>query len=170
VPVKVKDFRNKPFDITSVNYSGKDIGKNTYWKLYAVENLFRLIVHSILTAQIGTDWWLKTVDKITQDYAEENRKKYTKKPWHGSPGSHPVYYITLGQLNEAIRANKNLFQPVITDIEQWIVRLELISLPRNLVCHMNLETENDRKKIDVVYEDTVSLVKKLNGEISILIP
>ena len=156
------DFRTFAFDASRVVASAKVVGRGPYWKLYAAENIFRVIVHTVLTAQIpGNDWWTQAVAPHVQKEAEDSAKRYAARPWHTSPGVHGIYYTTLSQLTEIIRANSHLFAPVIPDIDQWIVRIELVRYPRNVVGHMNFPTKTDQKRIDVFYEDVRALAAKL---------
>jgi hypothetical protein len=151
--------------------SARTVGRGPYWKLHAAENLLRVITHSVLSAQIPTDWWTTAVDTKIQKDAADSAKRYAARPWHTTPGKHGVYYTTLSQLTEIIRANSNLFLPVIPDIDRWIVSIELIRYPRNVVGHMNLPTPTDKSRIDVFYDDVRALTDKLAaGGLALKIP
>ncbi len=166
-----KDFRTvKAFDTKAVDRSGKDVGKRTYWKLYAIENAVRVLIHSVLSAQIGAGWWSSAVDPSLQKKAEGFRKRYLARPWHTAPGSHGIYYIDLADLNEIIRANSNLFLPVVADVDQWLAKLEQIRLPRNVVAHMNWPSETDRKRIDVLYDDVQTLLSAVSTTVALANP
>ena len=166
-----KDFRAATaFDAKAVDRSGKDVAKRTYWKLYSIENAVRVLIHSLLNAQIGAQWWASAVDKKLQNKAEGFRKKYTARPWHTPPGTHDIYYIDLADLNEIIRANSNLFLPVVADIDQWMAKLEQIRLPRNVVAHMNWPSDTDRKRIDVLYDDVQTLLQAVSKTVSLTSP
>jgi hypothetical protein len=154
------DFRASRYDAGRVDKSGKSVGSRYYWKLYASENLLRVIVNSVLTAQIGKTWW-SGVDPKIQKKAEDFRKRYKQKPWHTSPGGHGIYYTQLRDLNEILRSNSHLFLPIIPDVDQWIARIEQIRLPRNIVCHMNFPSVIDGKRMDVFYADVRELAAKL---------
>ncbi len=156
------DFRIVPFSALSIDSSGKDIGKRVYWKLYAIENLVRVIIHSVLSAQIGSNWWGTAVDSTIQKEVQRFKSAYAKKPWHSSPGVHDIYFTHLSDLNEIIRANSNLFFPAIHDIDQWMARIEQIRLPRNIVGHMNWPSSTDRQRINVLYSDIHALIDHLS--------
>jgi hypothetical protein len=144
-----------------VDAAGRNIGTRVYWKLYAIENLIRVVVHSVLTVQAGTGWWNIAVDPDLRKRVEDRKKEYAKRPWHSKPGRHEVYYTFLTDLVKIIAANSNLFLPIIKDIDQWIARLEQVRLPRNIVGHMNWPSAIDRQRIDVCHADLQHLVKQL---------
>lgn len=162
-----------PFNLAGVEKAGRDVGNKVFWKLYAIENIVRVVIHSILSGQITPGpWWNAAVSPALQKKAEGFRKRYTKKPWHSSPGTHDIYYLDLLDLNEIIRPNSHLFLPVIPDIDQWMAKIEQIQLPRNVVAHMNWPSKTDRMRIDVLYQDIQQLATALasSGLISLSVP
>lgn len=166
-----QDFRSvAAFDAKRIDASGRHIGRNVYWKLYVVENLMRVIIHSVLNAQIGSSWWSVAVGPRLQNKAQRFRTNYTKQPWHSSPGSHDIYYIDLSDLNEIVRANSNLFLPIISDIDQWMARIEQLRLPRNVVAHMNWPSQTDRKRIEVLYQDLRALSLQVAARVVLSVP
>lgn len=154
------DFRTlQQFNLAGIHKSGRNVGTTVYWKLYAIENLYRIIIHSILSVQIRPNWWPIAVDINIQRKARDFKQKYLRRPWHTVPGQHYIYYTTLYDLNEIARANSHLFDPIVPDINQWIVKVEIIRLPRNVVAHMNFPNKNDRQRIDILYKDFKELTK-----------
>jgi len=166
----VIDFRLSQFDSSKIDRCGKHIGRQTYWKLYAIENLFRIVIHSVLSVQMPGDWWDFAVDKTIQDKAQRYQKPYLKKSWHGKPGSHSIYYIDLTDLTEIIRANANLFDPVIPDLDKWLIGVEELGLPRNVIAHMNFPNKTDAKRIDVFYDDCQNLIADVQAKVALQIP
>lgn len=167
----VRDFRNFHFNQPRVDRCGKFVGRHVYWKLYSIENLVRIFIHSILTAQINGRWWDVAVDPKIQRKAQNIRRQYVQTPGNTLPGSHDIYCIFLTDLSKIIGANSNLFLPVIADIDQWIVKLEGIRLPRNLVSHMNFLNQTDRQRIDNTYKEFLTLLSEIEeAGITLLIP
>jgi hypothetical protein len=164
------DFRLSPFNLSLVVRCAQYTGRQPYSKLYAIENLVRVIIHSVLSLQTSEDWWSKLVDRAIQQKAERFQKNYFRKPWHGSPGSHGIYYIDLKDLNEIMRANANLFHPVIPHLDRWIAGIEELRLPRNMVAHMNFPSATDVKRIDVFHADCLSLLTTVQSKIPLKIP
>ncbi len=170
---KALDFRQLPFGTDAITKGGKYIGRKTYWKLYAIENIFRIVIHSILSIEITKpdNWWDVAVDVTIKQKAERFKTNYLKKAWHGKPGAHDIYYIDLKDLNEIIRANANLFDPVIPNLDKWMLGIEDLRLPRNVVAHMNFPSSIDVKRIDVFYEDCLKLISLVEAKnIPLMIP
>src|SRR5436190_23517845 len=94
------DFRTLPFDANKVDASGKNVGGKVYWKLYVIENLIRIVVHSVLTVQLGPNWWTIAADPNTQKEVAKLMKSYGNRPWHSTPGKHEVYYLFLSCLTK----------------------------------------------------------------------
>jgi len=164
------DFRAATFDLSRVDASGKEVGRNVYWKFYAVENVVRVIIHSVLSVQIGQGWWSTAVDTKLQGKATRFRGSYTQNPWHSSPGKHDIYYLDLVDLNEIIRANSHFFLPIIPKIDEWMARIEQVRLPRNVVAHMNWLTPTDRARIDVIHQDIKALAAIVGQKTPLTIP
>src|SRR5262245_40067414 len=130
----VRDFRGHGFDQVRLDAAGKNIGRRVYWRLYAIENLVRVVIHSVLTVQspAGAKWWTVAVDPDLSRKVEKRMRDYAKTPWYSQPGRHEVYYTFLPDLVKIMTANSHLFEPIMQDIDEWIARLELIRVPRNI--------------------------------------
>lgn len=160
----ISDFRlARTFDPDKVDSSGRFLGRTVYWKLYFVENAFRVIIDSVLSAQLDRNWWETAVDLRIREDAEKIRIDYFQNPQHSMPGRHRIYFVFLRQLGEIIRANSNLFRPIIPNVDEWIVKLEQLRLPRNIVGHMNFPREADRALIDEIYSDCRALIRALQN-------
>ncbi len=157
------DFRTRAFSVQNVQASAKHVGSNPYWRLYSIENIYRVIVHSILTSQIGVGWWQIAANQNIQNKATGYKAKYTNRPWHSQQGSHDIYYIDLTDLNEIVRANRAQFDPIITDLDQWLLKVESIRLPRNVVAHMNFPGLTDKRRVETVHSDFIQLVRHLQS-------
>jgi hypothetical protein len=74
-------------------------------------------------------------------------------------GRHDLYFTFLPQLNDILRPNSHLFVPVVPDVDQWLVRIERLRLPRNMVGHSNWPTVAAGRTI----QDTHTAARKLVG-------
>ena len=163
----VSDFRRRPFAIKNVRTSGDYVARAGYARLYLIENFLRVLIHSVLSAQIGPNWWDIAVEKTIHKDVERFKRQYVSRPWHNTPGPHDIYYTGLHHLSQVILSNRNHFDPVIPDVDQWIAEIERIRMPRNIVAHMNYPNMTDRKRIEVFYSDCKALFTSLQASRSV---
>lgn len=161
MPAPAADFRTFAFDTGRVDAAAKSVGRDPYWKMYAAENIVRVVVNSILSAQVGSGWWTVAVDPKIQGRVTSFKARYAANPWYGSPGRHEIYFTFLSDLAEIMRANAHLFLPAVPDIDAWVARIDQVVIPRNVVGHMNWPTKTDRKRIDVFHSDVKALAAEL---------
>lgn len=167
----VRDYRKFSFQARRIDRCGKNVGGKLYWKLYALENTVRVVINSVLSIQVGQQWWTTAVAPSVVAKAQKRRTRYAAKPQHSNPGAHDIYLIDLFDLTEILRVNSHLFLPIIPETNQWLATLELIRLPRNLVGHMNFPNAFDRNAIDNAHKQLPNLVSRLTGQnIPIAIP
>lgn len=160
----VVDYRTLPFRFKSISDSGKHLGRGLYWRIYALENGVRIIVHSILAAQLGTSWFALVADKKLKSKVLKVAGDYANHPVHATPGKHEIYYIFLPDLTKIISFNSNQFVPVIPDVNNWIIQLEGIRIPRNLVGHMNWPNPHDVGLIEAAYKDLKKIIQEVDSK------
>ena len=158
-----RDFRNLVFSQVRVERCGKYIGRYNYWKLYAIQNILRVTLNSVLSSQIGPNWWNVAVDPAVRRKATGVRANYARRPWHTPAGTHDIYYVFLPDISNIMRANSHLLKPVIPTINLWITRIDDIRIPRNLVGHMNFPNLLDRQRIDSLHRDIGSLISQMQS-------
>jgi hypothetical protein len=166
----IRDYRQSAYDFSNVKASGQNIGRTVYWKLFAIENAVRVIIGSILHAQVGKDWWTIATSDDTQRKAARNKQRYASYPWFTTQGQHEIYYLDLADYNEILRDNSHLFLPIVPNVDEWIARIEQVRLPRNVVAHMNWIHATDRQRIDLVYTDVQALERHVSAQVSMHIP
>jgi hypothetical protein len=100
------------------------------------------------------------------------KRDYLKKGIHTSPGKHGIYYTYISDLSKIMATTSHLVGKVISDVDEWIVRIEGVRVPRNLVGHMNFPNGADRMRIDDLYVDLGALLDKLEktSNLKIYIP
>ncbi len=160
----IQDFRSSTFARTKVEACGRFLGHRSYWKLYSIENYVRIILHSVLVALVGPNWWSTSVDPKVQSRIEGLKKDYHKRSLHTSPGRHDIYFAYLSDLTKIMTASRHLIVTVISDVDSWIVKMENIRIPRNLVGHMNFPNSSDRDRIDKLHTDLSALMQKLEKQ------
>lgn len=165
------DYRTNPYSLDYVLDSGKYMGDIVYWKVYAIENIVRIVICSVLEVQIGPNWWSVVSNRYIRKHVQSVRDSEAAFPNHTSPGSHDIYCIFLTDLTRIIAKTSHLFLPVIGDINLWVVRLEDIRIPRNLLGHMNWLNQNDRHLIRETYFEAKRLIRTIEeAGITIQIP
>lgn len=155
------DFRLHAFDAARVDKTAKSVGRGPFAHLYAAENLLRVVINSVLLVQSGPNWWLTSVDTRLQGQAAKFAAQYAAMPWYSTPGAHGLYYLFVSDLAEIIRANSHLFLPLVPDVNLWLLKIEDIRVPRNVVCHMNVPTKVDQQRIAGFYNDVRRLASQL---------
>jgi hypothetical protein len=155
------DFRTLPLSTSSIAECARFTGRRPYWKLYVIENIIRVIIHSVLVAQLHPNWWSLAVDPKTDRNVQKRKVDYRSQPHHSYPGTHDIYFLFLSDLSRIMLVNAHHFLPVVPDVHNWIARLESVRLPRNVVGHMNWLNTNDVQEIDLLYTDIKSLQRRL---------
>lgn len=165
------DFRIQSLALSAISQCGRYTGRTSYWRLYAIENVLRVIVHSILTTQISPSWWDVAVSPIIDHKVQRVKADYSRQPHRANPGNHDIYYLFLPDLTKIASIHADLFRPIIPDIDTWIARLEAIRLPRNIVGHMNWLNSADRTDVDSLYKDLGRLHQRLQKSgVNLIIP
>jgi hypothetical protein len=167
----VHDFRTYSFEPARIDRCGRDIGSKVYWKLYAIENTVRIVIHSVLSVQLGGNWWSAAVDGKISRRVSDRRMRYAAKPQNANPGTSDIHLLLLSELTEVLRANSHQFMPVVPDTDGWIATLESIRVPCNLVGHMNFPNAFDRAAIDSAYSQLPTLLGHLStNRVPLLVP
>ena len=165
------DFRTQLLSLNAISECGRYTARTSYWRLYAIENVLRIITHSILTIQIGPGWWSVAVSPPLDNKVQGVKADYRRQPHRSNPGTHNIYYLFLPDLTKIVSVHANLFRPIIPDIDTWIARLEAIRLPRNIVGHMNWLNSTDITDVDSLYRDLKRLHKQLQNQgVTLIIP
>jgi hypothetical protein len=155
------DYRNFNWNTALLIRYGKTLGKDHYWKVYVLENIIRVIIHSVLAIQVGPDWWDRVVDPRICGTAASIRNNYLTQTPSRNPGRHDIYCTYLPNLGRILFDNKGYFYPLLPEVEKVIIGLERIRLPRNLIGHMNVLTGIDKRSITNFYKLSILMAKKL---------
>lgn len=172
--MSTEDFRYlSEFREQSVAQSGRIVGSRSYWKLYAIENIWRVIICSVLSVEHPTkDWWNEIFGERKLRLIAKWKEDEKNLGWRSTRGDHVIYYLNLDDLKTIIDAVGGLFIPLINDIEDWGEELRDVAPPRNVVAHMNFPTSDDKRRVDDLYAKTISLVRELkrNARVKLIAP
>jgi hypothetical protein len=158
----MEDYRNFPYDEKTLLSYGKILGRQYYWKMYASENLLRLIIHSILSVQIKGEWWKQAVDPDIIKEATKVRAKYNNSRIPNKIPKHDIYCIYMPMLERIISDNRLRFIHYLPQIDKLIISLNAVIIPRNLLGHMNTLDNVDRGKIGGLYKICLKCLKILS--------
>jgi hypothetical protein len=129
--------------LPSEYFDAIDVGFSLFPALYQFENGLRIAVNEFLKTCYGPDWWnvsLQSRLNGTFLYADNQRKRLDAMPWIGDSSAVvvlPVHLITLGQLEEIVRAYQSDCIPdLFPNIEFFVGHMDLIKRVRNMYSHM----------------------------------
>lgn len=159
----MSDYRKSRFDLRILTSYAKTLGKNYYWRIYISENIIRVVVHSILSVQVGQNWWDVVVDKDIKDSAKSIRNDYLNRLPNRSPGNHDIYCTYLSGLERILAKNRHAFTHKLRNVDEIIISLNKVRVPRNLTSHMNIVTANDRSEIAQLYKVCKDAIKELGS-------
>jgi hypothetical protein len=157
----MNDYRAFPYNERTLLSYGNILGRQYYWKIYASENILRLIIHSILSVQINGEWWKGAVDPDIIKEATKVRNKYNNMYANKIP-KHDIYCIYLPMLERILADNYPKFEYYLPQIDELIISLNSVIIPRNLLGHMNTLDNIDRGKIGELYKICLKCLKILS--------
>lgn len=172
----IEDFRIfAEFTQPRVSQSGKIIGSRVYWKLYAVENLLRVLIDSILSINSPEPnlWEGNVILRNDQlERIEKEKEKQRALKWKSTRGEHPLYYLSLKELGKIIRDTEvSLVPPLAPDDREALIQdIEKIVHSRNVVAHMNFPSKDDESIINNLYRKIVSLIRRLEDSVKFKAP
>jgi Swt1-like HEPN len=130
-----------------------------YPKMYLLENSIRSLINRVMTASHGAGWWATHAPTDVQKTVKGRKDKEDKVPWHGKRGAHEIYYSDFSDLRNIITKNWTDFQPIIPK-QQWIAQwLEELEPARNTLAHNNPVAANEKKRLEVFFDDWVAFIK-----------
>jgi hypothetical protein len=131
---------------------------SVYPKYYVLENTVRYVIKRVLEKKHGLDWWASKVAKRVKDEVASRILKEQKQPWHGKRGQHEIFYSDFHDLINIINANFGDFKHIFPS-QQWITqKLEELEHPRNVLAHHNPLSIQDKKRIELYYQDIITLL------------
>lgn len=119
---------------------------------HCYENSARRFIESILTTEIGTNWWEIIKNKDLNDKFTSRKNKEDKEKWVNSRGiGSPLYYLDWTDLVKIIRKEEKRFIPYVNDI-QWVeMRFEELGRVRNVIAHNGVIVSDDEIDRVILY-------------------
>jgi hypothetical protein len=138
-----------------------------YSILYIYENLLRNIIIKILENEYNKDWFKQIENvkssKITiKELVKGRKQNEINTPWISKrhEGDSDIYYTDLKDLQKIITNKWNLFKFIIKDQQKFNVESEAIYSVRCICNHNNLIDNNDLKRIEVMLNDLINMMKE----------
>lgn len=162
--MRLTDFRRyAAYQRKRVSDTGKSVGRDSYWRLFAAENTLRILLNSVLLVEVGPDWWTQTVAPPMQARASRIAAANAAPSRFLRAGPHGLYFLFLPDLAEVMRANAHLLFRLIPDVDGWVERIEGVRRSRNAVAHMNRPTSPQRTRIARFYRDVLALEAQVSA-------
>lgn len=102
-----------------------------YELFYCLETWIRDFIRDKMTDVYGPKWWDSNVPQVTQQSANKNKTNEVKSGVT-LRSTDPLAYINFGELGEIIKANWQVFEDTLTDVqavEQVLARLNTLRAP-----------------------------------------
>jgi Swt1-like HEPN len=131
-----------------------------YTRLYVLENSARNVIHRVMTAKHGADWWSKKAPAKVQKNVQDRKNKEDKRPWTGKRGSHEIHYSDFGDLQNIILANWADFEDVFQEVAFITRTLGGLEPMRNITAHNNRVAQKEEDRLRIHVDDWV---KQVNG-------
>lgn len=128
---------------------GKRMAEQVYPLLYFFENSARDLIHAVLRAQIGEDWWSQIASSRLQGKARDRLADEGREAWHGGRGAHPVFYVDLPDLPTIIAHARAwaCFKLIFPRLSWFEGVVDDMNVSRRVVAHMNPLAADDIKLV-----------------------
>lgn len=147
-----------PLVDSSVVKEAYNIGKESYPRLFILENSIRKLIEDVLS-NIKTDWWNELVPKDVRDSVQRIMNK-EKRYAHRSPrGSKPILYSDFSHLSKIISDNMPHFKDIIVNENWFKTSMDEVYMSRNNVAHSILLRPEDISKINTFYSEWERVLK-----------
>lgn len=143
------------------------IGKESYPRLFILENSIRALIAMILS-KVKKDWWEELVSKDVQESVQKKIEKEKKYPHRKSRGKAPIDYSDFSDLLKIVNKNMPRFKAIIVNEEWFKTSMNEVYMSRNNVAHSVLLSEEDKAKINTFYTEweRILMVAKKSGLLS----
>ena len=126
-----------------------------YIILHCYENSVRRFIESVLSKELGDDWWEEVASGKMKALVKGRQEKEQKERWLSPRGkTSPLYYLEWGDLVKLIRKEQGVFLPHIGSLRFVENRFEELESLRNIVAHNGvLPSEDDFQRVIISFRD-----------------
>ena len=159
-PIRIgTDPPSAPLLPAAVSDDAKVMAK-VYLQLYVLENSGREVIHRVMTAKHGKDWWSRKAGSKVQQRVQSRIGKEDKEPWTGKRGAHEISYSDFGDLEKIILNNWSDFQEILGSTSFVTSTLGGLEPLRNITAHNNRATKKEVDRLRIHFDDWV---KQIDG-------
>lgn len=131
---------------------------NVYVAIAAFENSVRDLITSVLSEQVGADWWETCVSEKIRTRAQQKLDEEDKVRWHVQRGASPINYTLMSDLVSILRQNWLHFEPHIPTIEWAAGLMDVIERSRNVIMHSGMLSRTDIERVGIYIRDWIKQV------------
>lgn len=149
--------------IDDLQMKGKEMGE-IYIAIYYIENSLRHFIDEVFKEKYGEEYSLNdylsdsTVKSIT-----DRKKKDERNKWLDKRGNSALYYLDFTDIICIINKNWNIYVSYFPD-QNWLkVKLDEISLIRNLVAHNSYVSSDGRQIVLMNYKQIMEQIRDGNN-------
>lgn len=131
---------------------------NVYVAIAAFENSVRDLITSVLSEQVGAEWWEKCVSEKIRNRAQQKLDEENTVRWHVQRGESPINYTLMADLISILRQNWEHFEPHIPTIEWAAGLMDVIERSRNVIMHSGMLSRTDVERVGIYIRDWIKQV------------
>jgi hypothetical protein len=131
---------------------------NVYVAIASFENSVRDLITSVLSEQVGANWWEACVSEKIRTRAQQKIEEEDKVRWHVQRGADPINYTLMSDLVSIMRQNWSHFEPHIPTIEWAAGLMDVIERSRNVIMHSGMLSRTDVERIGIYVRDWIKQV------------
>lgn len=131
---------------------------NVYIAIASFENSVRDLIVSVLSEQVGANWWEEAVSEKIRTRAQQKIEEEDKVRWHVQRGASPINYTLMSDLVSILRQNWSHFEPHIPTIEWAAGLMDVIERSRNVIMHSGMLSRTDVERVGIYIRDWIKQV------------
>lgn len=131
---------------------------NVYVAIASFENSVRDLITSVLSEQIGANWWEACVSEKIRTKAQQKIVEEDKIRWHVQRGASPINYTLMSDLVSILRQNWPHFEPHIPTIEWAAGLMDVVERSRNVIMHSGMLARTDIERVGIYIRDWIKQV------------
>jgi hypothetical protein len=131
---------------------------HVYIAIASFENSVRDLITSVLSEQVGANWWEACVSEKIRARAQQKIEEEDKIRWHVQRGASPINYTLMSDLVSILRQNWSHFEPHIPTIEWASGLMDVIERSRNVIMHSGMLTRTDIERVGIYIRDWIKQV------------